>query len=141
MRERDLPDHHAIRVSHCRVGACESGRCAPAARWGRDGADEEVDEQWFGDFGAVDFDVDEVLMAHGICGAGGGGGGRVERTAAGEAAFGVVKLVECCAGVGGELRGGDAPVDEFGVGVSKWAGRASGEGGVEDSGGVGVEGG
>lgn len=80
-------------------------------------------------------------MAHGVCGGGGGGAGGFGRGATGEVAFGVVELVECCADVGGELRGGDVPVDEFGVGVSEWTGGASGEGGVEDSGGGGVEGG
>lgn len=99
-----------------------------------------MDEEWFGDFGAVDFDVDEVLVGYGVCGAGGSCGGGVERAATGVAASGVVELVECCAGVGSELSCGDVPIDEFRVGVSKWAGGASGEGGVEDSGGVGVEG-
>lgn len=61
--------------------------------------------------------------------------------ATGEVSFGVVELDECGADVGGELRWGDVPVDELGVGVPEWAGGASGERGVEDSGGGGVEGG
>ena len=62
------------------------------------------------------------------------------RALCGDAAGGVVEVVEVCADVGGELGGGDVPVDHLGVGIAKGASRARGLGVVEGGAVVGVEG-
>ncbi len=81
-----------------------------------DGAEEEVDEEGGG---AIDADVDVILVLHCVW---------VQRCTAitssvqrarGDAASGVVEFVEVCADICGKLGGIKAPVDYFGVGITK----------------------
>ena len=87
-----------------------------------------------------DADVDVVLM---LCGV---GIWRclvvslVEEGSCRDAAGWVVEFVESRSGVGGELAGVDAPVDDFRVGVSKGTSPSRGGGCVESAHAVGVEG-
>lgn len=52
----------------------------------------------------------------------------------------IVQLIERCSGIGGELRGIDAPIDDFRVRVSESTSRSRGGGRVESAHAVGMEG-
>lgn len=113
-------------------------RKRPCRRVRRDGAEEKVDEEGGG---AIDADVDVILVLQCV---------GVQRCTAiitswvqrarGDAAGGVVEVVEFCADIGGKLGGIDAPVDDFGVGVTESTSRARGFGVVQGAIIVGVEG-
>ncbi len=91
--------------------------------------------------GAIDADVDEVLVVHSIWApwenASAFAMHRTGRNAAGR----VVEIIEVCTDVGGELGGVDVPIDYFRVGVAKGASEACSFGVVQGRTVVGVKGG
>ena len=114
MRERNLADHGPVGVGHRGIGAGEGGGCTPGVSGCGDGADEEVDEEGFCDLGAVELDVDEVLVAHGV-----GVWCRSVESAAGDASCRVVELIESGFGVCCELRRVHTPIIDLWVRVSE----------------------
>lgn len=125
----------------------------PGGGVGGDVADEEVDVEGGveGEFVDADVGVPFAVLAGGaVLEARGDGDGYalvlafgeegIVEAARSELVVGVVELFDGRAGVGGDLRGGEGPVADFGDGVAKGAGRAHIGGGVERGAGVGVEG-